>query len=158
MTYYNSYSCFFQESDRMTKKSIISCWLRTRYAVVFDMRDCKHSGCIYRVPSTTLDILCFCKRYFYYTPYFYHNALEMGVFLLNALVSDTRSKALSFVGEVRKHFCPFERKRPDSTGIITVQIARINVAVYGRRDILQMETPPATRAVTLPRCLSASFL
>lgn len=30
---------FFQESDRMTKKSIISCWLRTRYAVVFDMQD-----------------------------------------------------------------------------------------------------------------------
>lgn len=109
-----------------------------------------HSGCIYRVPSRTLDILCFCKRCSYYTPYFYHNVVEMGVFLLNPLVSDTRSKALSVVGEVRKHFCLFERKRLDSTGIITVQIARINVAVYGRRDILRMETPPATRAVKPP--------
>lgn len=82
----------------------------------------------------------------------------MGVFLLYALVSDTRSIVLSSVGEVRKHFCLFERKRLDSTGIITVEIARINVAVYGRRDILQMETPPATRAVkALPAVFQPHF-
>lgn len=47
--------------------------------------------------------------------------------------------------EVRKHLCLFERKRLYSTGIITAQITRINVVVYGRRDILQVETSPATR-------------
>lgn len=52
--------------------------------------------------------------------------------------------------EVKKHFHLFERKRLYSTGIITAQTARINVAVYGRRDILQVETPPATKAVKTP--------
>lgn len=47
--------------------------------------------------------------------------------------------------KVRKHLRLFERKRLYSTGIITAQIPRINVAIHGRRDILQVETPPATK-------------
>lgn len=47
--------------------------------------------------------------------------------------------------EVRKHLRLFERNRLYSTGIITAQITRRNVAVYGRRDSPQVEAPPAIR-------------
>lgn len=55
--------------------------------------------------------------------------------------------------EVRKHLRLFERNRLYSTGIITAQITRRNVAVYGRRDSPQVEAPPAIR-LSRPSLLS----